>query len=320
MAPELEISVVVATRDRRRRLDALLRSLGEQTLDPSRFEVIVVDDGSTDDTAELLRSHADRSAFELRPISRPASGGPARSRNEGWRAARSPLVAFTDDDCEATPEWLERLVATAQRRPEAIIQGRTKPNPAELDDLGPFSVTRDVDGSGPWWFETCNIAYPRRLLERLEGFDETFPEPLGEDTDLGWRALDAGAHRDFDADAVVHHAVDDLGPAGHLRSALVGADGVLIFRRHAALRAAALGGAVIRNHAHLRLLVAAAGLILARRWRPAAVLALPYLKLLAWRATRPGANPAVAPYFVLYDLLTLYTTARGDLRHRVLVL
>ncbi len=315
------VSVVVATRDRSRRLAALLGSLREQTIDPAAFEVIVVDDGSADGSAELLRSEAEASPFELTVIARNDSAGPARARNEGWRRARAPLIAFTDDDCEAAPDWLERCLEAAARKPGAIVQGRTRPNPRELNEAGPFSVTRDVDGSGPWWFETCNIAYPRALLEQLDGFDETFPEPLGEDTDLGWRALALGVEREFTSAAVVDHAVEDLGPARHLRGALLGADGVLIFRRHAALRADALDAGVIRNHAHLRLLIAAAGLLLARRRRWAgALLALPYLRLLLWRCRRSQASPAIAPYFLLYDLLTLYTTARGDLRHRVLVI
>jgi glycosyltransferase involved in cell wall biosynthesis len=314
------ISVVVATHNRRRRLAALLTSLREQTLEPAEFEVIVVDDGSGDGTAELLAGDAGSSPFELTVIARDLAGGPARARNEGWRRARAGLVAFTDDDCEASPGWLEALLQAARRSPAAIVQGRTQPNPDELDAVGPFSVTRDVDGSGPLWFETCNIAYPRELLERMQGFDEAFPEPLGEDTDLGWRAIEDGAVREFAPEAVVYHAIEDLGPARHLRGALVGADGVLIFRRHPALRADALGAGLVRNHAHLRLLLAFAGIVIARRWRPAALLAIPYLRLLIWRAGRAGASPAVAPYFLLYDLLTLYTTARGDLRHRVLVL
>jgi glycosyltransferase involved in cell wall biosynthesis len=314
------VSVVVATRDRERRLAALLCSLDEQTLDPSRYEVIVVDDASRDGAAELLRGQADVAAYDLRPVMLPTPGGPARARNIGWRAARAPLVAFTDDDCEADPHWLERCLDAAERSPGAIVQGRTAPNPAELDRMGPFSHTRDVDGSGPWWFETCNIVYPRELLQRLDGFDEGFPEALGEDTDLGWRALAAGAERALAPEAVVYHAVEDLGPAGHLRMALRGADGVLIFRRHPELRAGALRGGVLRNPAHARLLVAAAGLALSRRSRLFALLALPYIKQLVWRCQRVGASPAYSPYFVVHDLLTLYTTARGDLRHRVFII
>ena len=314
------VSVVVATRDREQRLAALLRSLGEQTLDPTVFEVVVVDDGSSGRTEELLREERGRAPFALRPVLRRRPGGPARARNEGWRAARAPLIAFTDDDCEAHPAWLERCLRAAERSPGAIVQGRTEPNPRELDRIGLFSHTRRVDGSGPWWFETCNIAYPRELLERLGGFDETFPEALGEDTDLGWRALAAGGRRQFAPEAVVYHAVEDLGPLGHLRTALRGSDGVLVFRRHPALRAAALRLGVIRNSAHLRLLLAAAGLALGRRSPPMALLAVPYLKQLGWRCRRVSASPGLAPYLVLYDLLTLWTTARGDLRHRVLII
>ncbi len=317
---EPRISVVVATRNRRERLAALLRSLREQTVGSDAFEVVVVDDGSGDDSAALVEREQAEAPYALTLITRDQADGPATARNEGWRAARAALVAFTDDDCEATPEWLERCLEAAEREPGAIIQGLTAPNPGELDSAGPFSVTRDVDGSGPLWFETCNIVYPRDLLERLDGFDETFPEPLGEDTDLGWRALAAGAERAFVADAVVHHAVEDLGPARHLRGALLGADGVLIFKRHAALRADALTWGFVRNHAHLRLLLAVAGFWAARRFAPATLLALPYLRLLGWRAGRAGATFDVTPYFVVYDLLTLWTTVRGDLRHRVLVL
>ncbi len=314
------ISVVVATHARRDRMCALLGSLSAQTLDPAEFEVVVVDDGSADGTAEMLASVDGELPFAFTVLTRGEPGGPARARNDGWRAASGPLVAFTDDDCEAAPDWLERCLEAGAAKPGAIVQGRTSPNPRELQRLGPFSVTRDVDGSGPLWFETCNIVYPRELLERLDGFDETFPEPLGEDTDLGWRALGIGAEREFVPGALVYHAVEDLGPARHLRTALLGADGVLIFRRHPQLRASALDGGFVRNQAHLRLLVALAGVVAARRRRWLALLAVPYARLLIWRARRAGAGVAVTPYLVLFDFLSLYTTGRGDLRHRVWVL
>ena len=319
MAPAPRISVVVASRDRRERLGALLASLRAQTLAPSEFEVIVVDDGSADGTGAWLAEQAGRSEYRLEPIAGGPSGGPARARNAGWRRASAPVVAFTDDDCEPAPDWLERLLERAAAEPGAVIQGRTRPNPRELDRAGPFSVTREVDGSGPWWFETCNVAYPRELLERLGGFDEAFAEPLGEDTDLGWRALAAGAGREFAPAALVDHAVEDLGPAAHLRTATVGVDSVLVFRRHPLLRASALDRGVIRNQAHLRGLLAVIGLLGARRFAPLALLALPYARLLARRALDAG-NPLIGPYSVAYDALTLLTTVRGDLRHRVLIL
>lgn len=320
MAAGPVVSVVVAAHNRRDRVAALLASLRNQTLDPGSFEVIVVDDSSADGTGSMAEAEAQRSPYALAVVERPEQGGPARARNDGWRLAAAPLVAFIDDDCEATPTWLERLSAAASAAPGAVVQGRTRPNPRELEAAGPFSVTRDVDGSGAWWFETCNIAYPREVLERLEGFDESFPEPLGEDTDLGWRALGAGGRRVFVDDAVVDHAVEDLGRAGHLRRALRGADAVLVFERHPRLREQALDCGIVRSHANLRLLLALAGLALARRRRPAALLALPYLKLAAGRVRRGGGDPTLAAHYLAHDMLSLATTARGDLRHRVLVI
>ena len=312
------ISVVVATRNRAARLSVLLNSLSAQVIDEP-FEVVVVDDGSTDATEEVLARFAGDPRLGLRSINRRSPGGPARARNEGWTHAKSALIAFTDDDCIADQDWLRECLHAARENTGAVILGVTRPNPEERDQMGPFSHTRDVDGTGPW-FETCNIVYERQLLERLGGFDESFPEPLGEDTDLGWRALSIGAKRAVAPRALVFHAVDNLGPKGHLKLALRGADGVLIFKRHEQLRRIALRGGILRNPAHARLLVALGGLMLARGILPRVLFALPYLRQLAWRCSRVGASPVYAPYFVVFDALTLYTTIRGDLRHRILVI
>ncbi len=320
MAGEPRVSVAVATRDRTGRLAALLASLARQTLDPASFEVVVAVDGADPETVALLEREARRAPFELRRVALASAGGPARARNAAWRETAAELVAFTDDDCEAEPDWLAALVDAADRTPGAIVQGRTRPIAAELEAAGPLRRTREIDGAPPRWFETCNIAYPRALLESLGGFDEGFREPLGEDTDLGWRGLAAGARHELVPAAVVEHAVEDLDRAAHLRSALVGADSVVVFRRHPGLRAEALDWGVVRNHAHLRLLAAATGLVLARRRPLAALLAVPYAKQLAGRCLRAGGGPALAPQLVCFDLLTLATTIRGDLRHRVLVL
>src|SRR5204862_2692741 len=115
----------------------------------------------------------------------------------------------------------------------------TLPLPDELDRRGPFSRTREIPDLSPW-FPTCNILYSRAMLDRLDGFDETFPEALGEDTDLGWRAVASGARVRFAPRALVYHAVDDVGAVRHLQTALRGSDAVLAFRRHPELRARTL--------------------------------------------------------------------------------
>jgi GT2 family glycosyltransferase len=313
-----EVSVVIATRDRPARLAAALQALRVQTIGGERFEVIVVDDGSGAETQDLLAPIGE--GVPRVQVIRLAGSGPAAARNAGWRAARAPLVAFTDDDCEPTPTWLEAILDAAVASPEAIVQGATEPIPRESELLRrPFSRTRSIDRRNPW-FATCNIAYPRDLLERLNGFDERFPEALGEDTDLGWRALELGAAAEFAPGAVVHHAVEDLGAAGYMRHALRGADAVYAFRRHPGLRAEALRHGVFRNPSLERLALAAAGLLLARRHRAAALLALPYARNLLGRSMASDAGPLLVPYLLAYDLVQAYTSLRGSIRHRRLVL
>src|SRR3954449_7041666 len=109
----VEVSVVVATRNRAVMLEGLLHSLDRQSLDSSRFEVIVIDDGSTDRTPELLHAMTKRAGYSLRVL-QGTGNGPAAARNRGWPEASAPLVAFTDDDCVATPDWLTELVEAAR--------------------------------------------------------------------------------------------------------------------------------------------------------------------------------------------------------------
>jgi glycosyltransferase involved in cell wall biosynthesis len=313
-----DVSVVIPTRDRLERLEAALAALRAQTLEPDRFEIVVVDDGSTDGTRELLERALDGEP-RLRSV-RLEGRGPAAARNAGWRAASAPFVAFTDDDCEPDPSWLETLLDARAANPDSILQGVTRPIPREAALLSrPFTRTRQIEEPSPW-FATCNIAYPRELLERLDGFDELFPEALGEDTDLGWRALEQGARLEFAGRAVVHHAVEDLGPAGYMRHALRGADAVYAFRRHPGLRARTLSYGAFRNPSLARLALALAGLALARRHRAAALLALPYARNVFGRALAYDAGPALVPYLVAYDLVQAFTSLRGSIRHRTLVL
>jgi GT2 family glycosyltransferase len=317
--PAPEISVVVATRGRTERLGMLLDSLAAQTLPAERFEAIVVIDGP-DPASERAVRERQGGGLVLRLIARERSGGPAAARNQGWRAAAAPLVAFTDDDCEATPQWLAELLAAATDHPGTLIQGPTLPNPREAHRDGPFARSKEITEAGSW-FQTCNIAYPRALLERLEGFDERFTEAAGEDVDLGWRALEVGAGTGFRPAAVVHHAVEEIGPLGYLRLARRGADSAWMYRRHPELRRREAYRHVFWKRSHARLLLALAGLLLARRFPPAALLAVPYLKGLRGRAAAMGGKPALlAPYLLAYDAVDVSTAVRGSLRHRILLL
>lgn len=101
---ELRISVVVCTHDRAPKLAECLASLAAQTLDRSSFEIVVVDDCSSDATREVAKRYA------TRVIRNAHNLGPAVSRNIGSRATTAPIIAFTDDDCVPDHDWLRELV------------------------------------------------------------------------------------------------------------------------------------------------------------------------------------------------------------------
>src|SRR5215208_5672349 len=127
MAPE--IAVVVASHDRPLRLRWLLEALSERTLERDRFEV-VVHDSTGSETDALLEAHPLARHGTLRHIRRPpGSSPPGANRNAAWRAARAPIVVFTDDDCRPPGRWLAKALQAADAHPGAIVQGATHPDP-----------------------------------------------------------------------------------------------------------------------------------------------------------------------------------------------
>jgi GT2 family glycosyltransferase len=309
-----EVSAVVVTRNRAERLRALLASLAAQR--DVRHEVIVVDDGSTDETPALLAEAAERHG--VRVLREPGGAGLAAVRNTGWRAARAPLVAFVDDDCVAEPGWLRALVDAHRADPDAIVQGHTEPHPAERHRESAFSRSQLVTGPNDF-FQTCNIAYPRALLERVGGFDPAFTGS-GEDTDLAWRARAAGAPARFEPRARVTHAVHGFGALALARAARRWEDVALLVKRHPGLRQ----GYPLRifwKPAHGLLAAAIAGVLLAARTRGASLAAvLPYVH---YHRRAHGSYPgtiASLPAHVLVDGAEVLAVARGSLRHRTVVL
>jgi GT2 family glycosyltransferase len=308
------VTVVAATHNRAARLQMMLAGLREQTLDATRFEVIVVDDGSADETPEILADELTRGVLDLTVIRFDDAGGPARARNRGWRAARGALIAFTDDDCAPTPGWLDALLTAAGGDPRVVVQGATTPVPEELDRLDAFAKTVHITQATPH-FETCNILYPRRLLAAVGGFDESYGAPAGEDSDLGCRVRDAGGIQRFAPEALVHHAVHQRGMRKALDDALMATHGVQAYKQNPELRRHLVQG-VFYERSHPLLLQAALALYLARRQPVAAALALPYAAHLAVRARATRTPAKAAAFGVVYDAVQIGATVRGAIRHR----
>jgi GT2 family glycosyltransferase len=316
--PDPLLSVVVSTHNRPAALARLLAGLRAQALASDRFEVIVVDDGSAGSgTQAVLSDELERGALRLRMVRHRVARGPAGGRNTGWRAAQAPLVAFTDDDCVPEAGWLSAALEVSLEHPGAIIQGRTEPNPAELWCRGVFSRTISVSALGPQ-YETCNIVYPREVLESLGGFDEAFgPRPTAEDTDLAWRAIEAGCPTAFAAEAIVFHAVEDLGVRGSLDVASRWTPAVRVFAVHPQLRAT-LNRRVFWNVWHYLLWRSLLALI-APSWLRRMVLTMHLLELRK-RARFGGAGAWAVPFLLVHDIVECWAVARGAVRYRTPVL
>ena len=291
----MRCTVVVATHSRAARLRRLLDALRGQ-------DVVVAADGAT---AEV---HAVLEQAGVRVVRLDPGRGPAAARNAGWRAAQGDVIAFTDDDCLPAPGWVDALLE--QAAPGVAVQGRVEPLPEERDRLGPFSRTLAVGAAGPF-FQTANMLYPREVLERLGGFDETYAFPAGEDTDLGWRARAAGVEVRWAPGALVWHAVHEPGWRGLVADAPRWGSAVHLVKRHPGLRAH-FHHRVFWKPAHERLLLALA----LRRWWAL----LPWLAVHRGEHASWGSLARSLPAHAAVDAAEVAALARGSLRARTLLL
>jgi GT2 family glycosyltransferase len=270
----VDVSVVVPSHGRTQRLRWLLNALEDQTL-AERWEVVVAHDYDPQTARHVFDCPLAR-AGRVRDVPVIAAGGtPApRKRNEGWRAARGELVAFTDDDCRPDPRWLERLVAAARAAPGQVVQGTTRPDPLEAQNFGgPHARSLWIDPVNPY-LETCNILYPRALLEQLGGFDER--AITGEDCDLAVRARQLGRTIVAAPDAVVFHAVESFTLPGIVRRNVKWSHLPYLLKIQPSFRSE-MSLRYFWDDEHLRSSAALAG-VLASRWRREALaLALPYV-------------------------------------------
>jgi glycosyltransferase involved in cell wall biosynthesis len=175
----LRASVIVCTHNRAHRLDAALRSAIGQDLGVDTFEIVVIDNASTDDTRAVVTRFGDRVRYIMEP-----ELGLANARNTGWRNARAPIVAYLDDDAVASSGWIGAIAACFDRaEPPACAGGPVQPmweatRPDWLaDELLTALTILDWPGGahaitdlGQEWLAGANMAIPRTVLEQVGGF------------------------------------------------------------------------------------------------------------------------------------------------------
>ncbi len=224
------VTVVVASYNGGQTLEACLSSLEKLTYPD--YEVILVDDGSTDSTPQIAQSHP-----KVRLVRHETNRGLSAARNTGIAAATGAIIAFTDSDCRADPDWLHYLVSDLLRSEFVGIGGPNLPPPEDptlaaavmAAPGGPAHVM--LTDRQAEHIPGCNMAFYRSALVEVGGFDPIFRR-AGDDVDLCWRLQQAGWNIGFSpAGFVWHYRRSTIGAYLKQQQGYGEAEGLLV-RKH----------------------------------------------------------------------------------------
>jgi GT2 family glycosyltransferase len=200
-------SVVVPTKGRPRYLERCLSALAAADYPHDRFEVIVVNDAGGPQVEQVVASAANGLRITM---ARPERRGPSGARNAGASAARGRFIAFTDDDCEPVPGWLEALERALDANPDAAVGGETRDGVADDSAAVASRLVVDAvhahfnrDPAAPRFFASSNLAFPAEAFRSVGGFDPDFR--YAEDREMCDRWLRAGHPLAHAPDAIVYH-------------------------------------------------------------------------------------------------------------------
>ncbi|MBU0518416.1 exopolysaccharide biosynthesis polyprenyl glycosylphosphotransferase [bacterium] len=197
------ISVIIPAYNAEKTLPYTLRALQHQSVPRNLYEIIVVDDSSTDGTGAVARE------FGVR-YRRQNKEGPAAARNLGVRIARGDIVVFTDSDCVPEENWIEKMVKPLEDPRVAGVMGRylTKQKEfaarfVQLEFEERFSILKKFDSID--LVPSFAAAFRRSVFEEVGGFNAHFPLANNEDVELSYQIASRGYKMVFAEDAVVYH-------------------------------------------------------------------------------------------------------------------
>lgn len=204
-------SVIIPVYNGQTVITRCLDALAGQTVPTDQFEVIVVDDGSTDQTVARVERWAVEHRSMLVQIAQQDHAGPAAARNRGATLAQAPLLLFTDADCRPLPNWIEAMLAGFARpeHPDGLMGTYRSEQPAlaarfaqmEFEDR--YRLMRhkpELD-----LVATYSAAFRRDVFVQTGGFDPGFPEANNEDVEFSYRLSEQGYRMYFVPDAQVIH-------------------------------------------------------------------------------------------------------------------
>ncbi|MHB8144249.1 MAG: glycosyltransferase family 2 protein [Vulcanimicrobiaceae bacterium] len=197
----MRATIQLCTYNRAALLERVLDACFEQTVPAGAYEVVLVNDGSTDATLEVVARAQTRATCPFTVVNQ-ANAGLAKSRNAGIALAIGERIAFIDDDVLPLPTFVEEHLRSHERSPLAIVRGAAV-NTESFDDLPP-PVWSPKQYSGNF-FWTTNVSVPLGTIRAIGGFNESFAEYGWEDIDVGLRLRFGGVKAVFNKDALVYH-------------------------------------------------------------------------------------------------------------------
>jgi cellulose synthase/poly-beta-1,6-N-acetylglucosamine synthase-like glycosyltransferase len=226
----MDISVVVPARNAGRTIGGCLDSLVAQSEPLERYEVIVVDDGSTDDTCQVVQG------YEVTLLDQPQKG-PAAARNRGVAASSGEVVLFTDADCVPDGRWIEEMVRPFEDPGISGVKGvyRTRQRgivprfvQCEYEErYGKMARLKQID-----FIDTYSAGYRREVFLSVGGFDTAYPDASVEDQELSFRLAERGHRMVFNPRAVVYHQHPETLRAYSKRKFNIGYWKVRVLRTH----------------------------------------------------------------------------------------
>lgn len=199
----IKYSVIVPAYNSINTIKDCLNALTHQSISMEDYEIIVVDDGSTDRTDNIVKK------FPVKYL-RQANQGPAAARNHGAREAKGEIILFTDSDCVPASDWIEEMVRPFEKPDIVAVKGayRTSQSAlvarfAQIEFEERFEILKRAKSID--MVDTYSAAYRRDLFWQAGGFDESFPVANNEDTDLSYKLSSAGHRMVFNQNAVVSH-------------------------------------------------------------------------------------------------------------------
>jgi cellulose synthase/poly-beta-1,6-N-acetylglucosamine synthase-like glycosyltransferase len=200
----MRASIIIPAFNAHRTLARCLTALDVQTLAPNDYEVIVVDDGSTDATASLV-AFFHRARYIFIP-----HAGAAAARNRGASVARGDILLFTDADCEPQPDWIEKMLGAFADPRIVGAKGTYRTRQREwaarfvqleyAEKYERMRRARTID-----FVDTYSAAYRREIFLQNHGFDESFPTASVEDQEFSFRLVRQGHPMVFVPEAIVYH-------------------------------------------------------------------------------------------------------------------